>query len=383
MGPLAGLRILELGGIGPGPMAAMLLADMGATVIRVDRVVAGEAAFPVDARFDVVLRNRRSLGLDIRKPQGLALLLKLVDASDGLIEGFRPGVAERLGFGPEVCMGRNPKLVYGRMTGFGQDGPLAHTAGHDLNYIALTGALHAVGRAGERPVPPLNLVGDYGGGAMFLAFGMVCALFERSRSGRGQVVDSAMVDGASMLMAPFFGWAAAGQWTQARGTNLLDGGAPFYDSYETADGKYVAFAAIEGKFFATFAEAAGLDRKFVAGQNDRSLWPEMRSALRTLFKSKSRAEWCAQLEASDACLSGVLSIEEVPHHPHNRARGSFIELDGVTQPAPAPRFSRSTPETPKPPQSPGCETDAILMELGLDSNDIEVLRANGVIGKES
>jgi len=360
-------------------MAAMLLADMGATVIRVDRVESTAEAFSVEPRFDVVLRNRRSIALDVRKPSGLNLLLKLIDTSDALIEGFRPGVAERLGFGPEVCMARNPRLIYGRMTGFGQTGPLAQTAGHDLNYIALSGALSAIGRPGQRPVPPLNLVGDYGGGALFLAFGIACALVERGRSGLGQVIDTAMIEGAALLMAPFFGWFASGAWSEPRGGNLLDGGAPFYDTYETADGLFVAFGAIENKFFRSFAEATGLNPKFIAGQNDRLLWPELRQALTALFKSKSRAEWCAFLEGTEACLTGVLNLAEAPNHAHHRDRGSFIELNGVTQPSPAPRFSRSVSTKPAPPSVSGAETHAILRELGLEPTQIKELEAAGVI----
>jgi alpha-methylacyl-CoA racemase len=380
MGPLEGLRIVELAGIGPGPLAAMLLGDMGADIIRIDRVDAGESLFPMDVKYDVASRSRRSLALDIRKPEGLELLLKLIDSADGLIEGFRPGVTERLGFGPDVCLKRNPRLVYGRMTGFGQDGPLAKAAGHDINYISLTGALNAIGRAGQSPVPPLNLAGDYGGGTMFLAFGMVCAFVERARSGKGQVVDAAMVDGASILSAIFYGMSAAGLWSEKRGENLLDSGAPFYDVYETKDGLYVSFGGLEPKFFATFVQIAGIDAKFVQRQNDKSAWPEMRGVLTALFRTRTRAEWVALLEGTDACFAGVLTFKEAPHHPHNKARNAFIELAGVPQPAPAPRFSRTKPATPTPPVTLGQHTDAVLSSIGISSAEIAALRQKGIVG---
>ena len=380
MGPLAGLRIVELAGIGPGPMAAMLLGDMGAEVIRIDRVVANDPLFEMEPRFDVVSRGRRSLALDIRKPEGLQVLLRLVDTCDGLIEGFRPGVAERLGFGPEVCLKRNQRLVYGRMTGFGQDGPLSKAAGHDINYISLAGALHAIGRKGEKPLPPLNLVGDYGGGTMFLVFGMLCALVERARSGKGQVVDAAMVDGAATLMAPFFGFFEAGIWTRNAGENMLDSGTPYYDTYETKDGRHVSFGALEAKFFATFAQLVGLDPKFVKGQLDQSLWPEMRATLETLFRSRTRDEWVALLEGTDACVAGILDFTEAPAHPHNRARNAFVEIAGVTQPAPAPRFDRTPAATPKPPPQIGADTEAVLSALGLSAAEISGLRQAGVVG---
>jgi alpha-methylacyl-CoA racemase len=380
MGPLAGLRIVELAGIGPGPMAAMLLGDMGAEVIRVDRVVATDPIFDMEPRFDVVSRGRRSLALDIRKPEGLQVLLRLIDTCDGLIEGFRPGVAERLGFGPDVCLQRNPRLVYGRMTGFGQDGPLSRAAGHDINYISLTGALHAIGRKGDKPLPPLNLVGDYGGGTMFLAFGMLCALVERARSGKGQVVDAAMVDGAATLMAPFFGFFEAGIWNTRAGDNLLDSGTPFYDTYETRDGRHVSFGALEAKFFATFADLAGLDARFVKGQQDQALWPEMRRTLEALFRSRTRDEWVQLLEGTDACVAGILDFREAAAHPHNRARNAFVEIGGVVQPAPAPRFDRTPAATPKPPPQIGADTGDVLTALGLSDAEIAGLREKGIVG---
>jgi alpha-methylacyl-CoA racemase len=380
MAPLTGLRIVELGGIGPGPMAGMLLGDMGAEVIRIERVARPEALIPIDDRLDVPLRNRRSVALDIKQPEGLGLLLKLLDSSDGLIEGFRPGVAERLGFGPDVCLARNPGLVFGRVTGFGQEGPLAQWAGHDINYLAITGALNAMGRAGERPAVPLNLVGDYGGGAMLLAFGMLCAFIERYRSKKGQVVDAAMIDGAMLLFAPFFGYGAAGSWSAERGTNLLDTGAPFYDVYQTSDNKYVAFGALEPKFFATFAEKVGLEPEVASAHADPTRWPMLREALTQLFLGKPRQHWVDLLEHSDACLNGILELAEVGNYPHHQARGAVIRLAGVEQPAPAPRFSRTPASEPVPPKPAGADTDAVLADLGVAQADLVRLRASGIIG---
>lgn len=373
-GPLAGLRVVELAGIGPGPFAAMLLADLGAEVIRIDRP--GETARLAPER-DATRRGRRSLTLDLKCAAAVAVLLRLVETADALIEGFRPGVAERLGFGPEICLARNPRLVYGRMTGFGQSGPLAQAAGHDLNYIALAGVAHGIGRAEAPPVPPLNLVGDYGGGAMFLVVGVLAALLERTHSGSGQVVDAAMAEGAALLMTPFYALHAAGLWQDRRGANLLDGGAPFYDTYATADGKYLSIAALEPKFFAELARRIGLDEAFVKGQYDQALWPALRAALTAIIATRSRETWAKILEGTDACALGVLSLAEAPLHPHHRARGSFIEINGVTQPAPAPRFSRTPPAPPRPPTPPAAESATILAELGLDA---EALRASGALG---
>jgi alpha-methylacyl-CoA racemase len=373
-GPLAGLRVVELAGIGPGPFAAMLLADLGAEVIRIDRP--GETARLAPER-DATRRGRRSLTLDLKCAAAVAVLLRLVETADALIEGFRPGVAERLGFGPEICLARNPRLVYGRMTGFGQSGPLAEAAGHDLNYIALAGVAHGIGRAEAPPVPPLNLVGDYGGGAMFLVVGVLAALLERTRSGSGQVVDAAMAEGAALLMTPFYALHAAGLWQDRRAANLLDGGAPFYDTYATADGKYLSIAALEPKFFAELARRIGLDEAFVKGQYDQALWPALRAALTAIIATRSRETWAEILEGTDACALGVLSLAEAPLHPHNRARGSFIEINGVTQPAPAPRFSRTPPGPPRPPTPPAAESATILAELGLDA---EALWASGALG---
>jgi len=375
MGPLAGLRILEFASIGPGPMCAMLLADLGADIIRVDRIEPSGLGIGMAATFDVCARNRRSIALDLKNAAGRAAVLRLVATVDVLIEGFRPGVAERLGLGPDTCMTSNPRLVYGRMTGFGQDGKLAQAAGHDLNYIALTGALHAIGPKGGTPLPPLNLVGDYGGGALYLALGILSALFERNRSGNGQVVDAAMVEGAASLMSIFYGLVAAGSWQTERGSNLLDGGAPFYNVYETSDGRYVSIAALENKFFAELARLIGLDSKFVARQMDRSLWPELRARMTEIFRSQTREHWCALLEGTDACFAPVLSIREAPEHPHNRQRGVFVQVNGFAQPAAAPHFSRSKPAAPQPPPQSGAHTQDVLRDAGFSAAEIDALRA--------
>ncbi len=373
MGPLHGLKVIELASIGPGPMCSMLLADLGADVVRVDRTEPSGLGVQVARKHDINGRNRRSVALDLKSSAGRDIVLRLVDAADVLIEGFRPGVAERLGLGPIDCQARNPSLVYGRMTGFGQTGPLADGAGHDLNYIALTGALHAIGARGGKPVPPLNLVGDYGGGALYLAFGVMAALFERQRSGRGQVVDAAMVDGAGSLVSLFYGLHASGAWDQPRGDNLLDGGAPFYDTYETADGRWVSLAPIEPKFFAEFTRLTGLDERFVKRQYDRREWPAMRAAITTLMKGRTRDEWCTTLEGSDACFAPVLDFVEAPLHRHAVARQGFISIDGVPQPAPAPRFDRSQPEPPRAAPRVGQHTRDVLAEAGLDAAAIDAL----------
>ncbi len=380
MGPLDGLRVIELASIGPGPMCAMLLADLGADVIRIDRVEPSGLGVPMQPRFDVAGRGRRSVALDLKRESGRDAALRLIARADVLIEGWRPGVAERLGLGPDVCAARNPGLIYGRMTGFGQTGPLSQAAGHDINYIALVGALHAIGPAQGKPVPPLNLVGDYGGGALYLAFGLMAALFERQRSGCGQVVDAAMVDGASSLLSIFHGLQAAGQWDDGRrGANLLDGGAPFYDTYATSDGRHVALGALEPKFFAELAQRIGLDARFVKRQYDRRLWPELREALSAIFIRRTRAQWCDLLEGSDACFAPVLSLTEAPGHPHAQARGAFVEVGGVLQAAPAPRFSRSAVETPRPAPAAGAHSDAVLAEAGFAADEIEALRRSGAL----
>ena len=320
MGPLQGLRVIELASIGPGPLCCMLLADLGADVVRVDRLEPSGLGVAMDPRHDVNARGRRSVALDLKSEAGRDAVLRLVAGADVLVEGFRPGVTEKLGLGPADCQARNPRLVYGRITGFGQTGPLAAAAGHDLNYIALAGVLHAIGPAGGKPVPPLNLVADYGGGALYLAFGVLSALFERQHSGRGQVVDAAMVDGAASLASIFYGLQAAGTWGEPRGANLLDGGAPFYDSYETADGRFVSLAPLEPKFFAQLAAVLELEPRFVQRQYDRRLWPEMRAAIAAAVRRRTRDEWCARLEGSDACFAPVLSFDESAAHPHNAAR---------------------------------------------------------------
>ena len=378
MGPLTGLRVIELASIGPGPLCAMLLADLGAEVIRIDRTEPSGLGVPMDVKFEVSGRNRRSVALDIKQPAGRDAALRLIDRADVLIEGFRPGVAERLGLGPEACQARNPGLVFGRMTGFGQTGPLSQAAGHDLNYIALTGALHAIGGK-DKPVPPLNLVGDYGGGALYLAFGILAAIFERSRSGQGQVVDAAMVDGASSLMSIFFGMAASGAWNvNERAANLLDGGAPFYDTYATSDRQWVSIGALEPKFFAELVQRIGLDSSYLQRQYDRRCWPEMRADIGRLIAAKTRDEWSALLEGTDVCFAPVLRIDEVAQHPHAVARGAYIDIGGVTQPAPAPRFSRSQLAHPTAPVKAGSHTDILLAEAGFNADEIAALRASGV-----
>ena len=376
MGPLTGIKIIELVGIGPGPFCGMLLADMGAEVIRVDRIK-GHTGFTGDE--DVMGRGRRSISLDIKSPAGADVLLKLCEKADALFEGFRPGVMERLGIGPEQCLARNPKLVYGRMTGWGQDGPLSSASGHDINYISLSGALHAIGRKGERPVPPLNLVGDFGGGGMFLAFGLVCGLLETKNSGKGQVVDAAMVDGSAALMAMFFTMLKLGQFSEERGTNLLDTGAHFYDAYETKDGKWISIGSIEPQFYAELVQKAGLDKQHFAPQLDTAKWPELKKELINLFKTKTRDEWCAIMEGSDICFAPVLSISEAPKHPHNQARKTFVTVDGVVQPAPAPRFSRTVPEIRGAGRRPGQDTLAILSDYGFSQAEIEALQNKGIV----
>jgi alpha-methylacyl-CoA racemase len=380
MGPLGGLRVIELASIGPGPMCAMLLADQGADVIRIDRVEPSGLGVSLDPKFDVTARGRRTVALDLKQNAGRDAALRLIDGADMLIEGWRPGVAERLGLGPDDCLKRNPKLVYGRMTGFGQTGPLAQAAGHDINYIALTGALHAIGPAGGKPVPPLNLIGDYGGGALYLAFGLMAALFERQRSGHGQVVDAAMVDGASSLMSIFHGMLASGRWNaDTRSANLLDGGAPFYDTYAAADGKHLAVGCLEPKFFAEFAQRIGLDESWPPRQYDPRAWPEMRAAIAARLATRTRDEWCRELDGTDACVAPILSLHEAPSHPHAQARGAFVEIDGVVQAAPAPRFSRSRAVTPQPARAAGSDGEAVLLEAGFSRDELNALLASGAL----
>jgi alpha-methylacyl-CoA racemase len=375
MGPLEGIRVVELAGIGPAPFSCMLLADMGAEVIRVDRLEAtNQSAFTVDPKIYVSARGRRSIAVDLKHPAGIAVVKRLVAHADALVEGFRPGVTERLGLGPESCLELNPRLVYGRMTGWGQEGPLAQTAAHDLNYIALAGALHAIGEAGGGPVSPLNLVGDFGGGAMYLAFGMVCALLEAKRSGQGQVVDAAIVDGVASLMTPIFTQMAAGTWRDERGANLADGSRPWYAVYQTLDGKYISIAAIEDRFYANLIQRIGLKDSGLPPQHDASRWPELRARLAAIFRSRTRDEWCALLEGTETCFAPVLSPAEAGNHPHNRIRATFVERDGIVQPAPAPRFSRSVPELGLPPPTPGQHTPEVLRAWGFSDMEISELQ---------
>jgi len=373
VGPLSGIKIVEITGIGPGPFCGMMLADMGAEVLRVDRAQSVSAEPPGRPSLDLLARGRRSIGVDLKHPQGVETVLRLVERADAILEGFRPGVMERLGLGPDVCLARNPGLVYGRMTGWGQDGPLAQAAGHDINYIALAGVLDHIGREGEAPVAPLNLVGDFGGGGMLLAFGIVCALVERQRSGRGQVVDAAMVDGSAVLMAIFHGAMLSGWWRE-RGTNLLDTGAPFYDAYETKDGRYVSIGSIEPQFYAELIQRVGLAAEALPGQMDRSQWPAMKQRFCALFKTKTRDEWTQILEGTDVCFAPVLSMREARDHPHNRARGTFVEVEGSPQPGPAPRFSRTAARIERPPPHPGQHTDEALADWGLGAGEILRLR---------
>jgi alpha-methylacyl-CoA racemase len=378
-GPLAGFRIIEIAGIGPGPFCAMMLADLGAEVLRVDRAEKAKLPRMPGPNLDFLARGRRCAAVDLKSPAGVEVVLRLVEKADGLIEGFRPGVMERLGLGPDACLARNPGLVYGRMTGWGQEGPLAKAAGHDLNYIALTGALHAIGRPDSPPPPPLNLVGDFGGGGLLLAYGILAALLERTKSGKGQVVDAAMVDGAAALMAIIFGAHASGWWKDQRFSNMLDGGAHFYDCYETADGKYVSIGAIEPQFYAILLDKLGLAGEDLPKQMDRSAWPKLKERFTALFKTKTRDEWCRIMEGTDICFAPVLSLAEAPEHPHVKARNTFVEVDGVRQPGPAPRFSRTPAAIERPPAHPGEHTDEALADWGFAAGELAELRRSGAI----
>lgn len=375
MGPLNGIKILEIAGIGPGPFAAMMLSDMGAEVLRVDRAQSVKGGTPSGPAADLLNRGRRSIGVDLKNAEGVETVLRLAEKADAIIEGFRPGVMERLGLGPDVCLARNPQLIFGRMTGWGQEGPMAHAAGHDINYIALAGALGAIGRKGERPLPPLNLVGDFGGGGMLLAFGVVCALVERAQSGKGQVVDAAMVDGSAILMTMMHGMRAMGFWNDETGTNLLDTGAHFYETYETSDGKFVSIGSIEPQFYAQLLALSGLgELPDLPAQMDRTQWDAMKDKLATIFRTKTRDEWCDIMEGTDICFAPVLGMGEAPEHPHLKHRSTFIERDGVVQPAPAPRFSRTAPEIVRSPSHPGQHTDEALADWGFGSDEIRTLR---------
>ncbi len=381
-GPLEGIKIVEMVGIGPGPFCAMMLADMGAEVIRIDQKretpVSGAYAL-LNTRFDVQARGRKSIALNLKSEAGAEVVRRLVDQADALIEGYRPGVMERLGLGPDLCLERNPRLVYGRMTGWGQSGPLAHAAGHDLNYIALSGALAAMGRPDSPPAPPLNLVGDYGGGGMMLAFGIVCAVLQARKSGQGQVVDAAMTDGSAALMAMFYGLKAGGQWTLERGANLLDGGAHFYDTYACADGKYITLGAIEPQFYKQLLELVGASDPDLEKQMSVRRWPELKAKLAALFLTRSRQDWCVLLEGTDVCFAPVLDMDEAPLHAHNAARNTFIDIDGVIQPAPAPRFSKTAPAKPCRPAAAGEHSAEILRQWAFGADEIDKLKSASVI----
>ena len=374
MGPLKGVKIVEIAGIGPGPFCAMMLADMGAKIIRVDRQ--GKSAS--DAQH-LLNRGRRSVAVNLKHPEGVELVLKLVDQADALVEGYRPGVMERLGLGPDECLNRNPRLIYGRMTGWGQEGPMAKAAGHDINYISLSGVLHAIGNRGQKPVPPLNLIGDFGGGGMLLAFGMACALYDARRSGKGQVIDAAMVDGSALLMTAIYELKAAGKWGDKRGVNLLDGGAHFYDTYETADGKWIAIGSIEPQFYALLLKHTGIDDPDFQDQMNPEKWPELKNKIAVIFRTKTRDQWCEIMEGTDACFTPVLSLNEAPKHPHNIARKTFVEVEGVLQPGPAPRFSRTPPEIQSSPPKPGEYSESVLLDWGFSEDQIEALKTAGAI----
>jgi alpha-methylacyl-CoA racemase len=380
-GPLVGLKVVELAGIGPGPFSAMLLADLGADVIRVDRQSDPGLGVPRGAEFDLMNRSRRSVAVDLKNHQGVETVLKLAEQADVLIDPFRPGVTEKLGLGPDEALARNPRLIYARMTGFGNHGPLAHAAGHDINYIALSGALHSIGPK-EGPIPPLNMIGDFGGGGMYLAFGVMAAVYEAQRSGQGQIVDIGMVDGAISLMTPIYGLHASGYWHDARGENILDGAAPFYDAFETADGKFVSIGSIEKKFYAILLEKLGLDAEALPAQMDRDHWPELKATIAATIKTKTRDEWVEIMEGTDVCFAPVLSLVEAPNHPHNQARENFVEVAGITQPAPAPRFSRTPGRVHSPPAVPGEHTEAALADWGFSASDIAALKDAGAIGRQ-
>jgi alpha-methylacyl-CoA racemase len=379
VGPLEGVKVIEIAGIGPCPFAAMMLSDMGAEVLRIDRIENIYDYDPEQPSKDVLTRGRKSLALDLKHPQGMEVVLRLVEKADILLEGFRPGVMERLGLGPEECMGRNHRLIYGRMTGWGQEGPLANTAGHDINFIALTGVLNSIGRKDQAPVPPMNLVGDFGGGGMLLAFGVVCALVERASSDQGQIVDAAMVDGAALLMTMMYGLQAMGSWSEERGTNLLDTGAHFYETYECRDGKYISLGSIEPQFYRQFIKSLGLETEDLPPQMDRASWPALKKRVAKIIISKTRDEWREIMEGTDVCFAPVLNMIEAPEHPHLKSRSTFLEIAGVTQPGPAPRFSRTIPEIIHLPPHPGQHTDEALQRWGFSKDEITKLRQSNAV----
>lgn len=378
-GPLKGMRIVEMAGIGPGPFCAMMLADMGAEVIRIHQKNSSPLLPILNTKYDVLARGRRSMAIDLKMPGAAEGVRQLIDRADALIEGYRPGVMERLGLGPEACLERNPKLVFGRMTGWGQTGKLASAAGHDINYISLSGVLNAIGREGSAPVVPLNLVGDFGGGGLLLAFGIVCAMLEARDSGKGQVVDAAMTDGSALLASSMFGFKAAGIWSNQRGDNLLDGAAHFYDTYECADGKYVSVGAIEPQFYKLLLQKLGIDDPAFNAQMDPTAWPALKQRLATVFKTRPRAEWASVFDGTDACCTPILDWDEAVQHEHNRDRNTYVEIEGVTQPAPAPRFSRTIPKVSRPPSRANEHTEAILSEWGVDQALVATLREQGAI----
>ncbi len=377
MGPLAGVKIIEMKGIGPGPYAGQLMADLGAEIIVVERASKPNSIAPPSA-MDVNSRGKKSIALDLRKPEGLEVLLKLVESADVIFEGSRPGVAEKLGFGPDVCMARNPKIIFGRMTGWGQTGTLAHSAGHDYNYISLTGAAAAVGTK-DQPLPPLNLVGDYAGGSLFLVVGILSALLEVQKSGKGQVIDSAITDGSAHLMSMFYTMSKLGAWNTNRESNMLDGGVPYYCAYETADGKHVSVGPIEPQFFAEMVQKAGMPESFIQDQNNPAKWGEIKATMVETFKSKTRDEWVEIFEGSDACVAGILDFKEAVDHPHNKSRETYIDVNGEMQPAPAPRFSRTECAVPAAPSAEGADTKAVLADWGFEGRAIEALDQAGIL----
>ena len=375
MGPLKGLKIIEMAGIGPGPFCGMVLADLGAKIIRVDRA----SAIGTGSKQDAANRGKRSIAIDLKSEEGVEVVLKLVETADAIFEGFRPGVMERLGLGPDVCSKRNERIVFGRMTGWGQEGPLANAAGHDINYISLTGALAAIGRPGSPPVPPLNLIGDFGGGGMLLALGLVAALLESKESKKGQVVDAAMTDGSALLMTMIYTMQSSGVWKTSMGSNLLDGGSHFYDTYECKDGKFISLGSIEPQFYALLCQIAELDESIFGNQMSRDSWPEQKEAIKKIILDKTRDEWCELMEGTDVCFAPVLDMSEAPKHPHNVERKTFIDLEGVTQPAPAPRFSRTEPEVVSSPSVVGEHTDEVLTSIGFSDEDINTLKTSGAV----
>tara|TARA_B100001167_G_scaffold22113_1_gene11733 strand:- start:390 stop:1520 length:1131 start_codon:yes stop_codon:yes gene_type:complete len=375
MGPLKGLKIIEMAGIGPGPFCGMVLADLGAEIIRVDRA----SAIGTGSKKEPSNRGKKSIAVDLKAKEGVEVVLKLIETADAIFEGFRPGVMERLGIGPEVCLARNDRIVFGRMTGWGQEGPLANAAGHDINYISLSGALAAIGRPGSPPVPPLNLIGDFGGGGMLLALGLVAALLESKESKQGQVVDAAMTDGSALLMTMIYSMQSSGMWKTTMGSNLLDGGSHFYDTYECKDGKFISIGSIEPQFYALLCQIAELDEKVFSKQMSRDLWPEQKEEIKKIFLKKTRDEWCELMEGTDVCFAPVLDMSEAPQHPHNKERKTFIDLEGVTQPAPAPRFSRTEPEVVSSPSIVGEHTNEVLSSIGLSEEDISTLKTSGAV----